>query len=112
MNTSPPAVTVGPALPLPPTFCFPAGRFSLIPSIVCHAISPVFALTAMSRDHGGRWHGSTMSRPEASLPIDAENEWNGPTPSTDARSYGCVEPGASNEYVTPGFFFSTHPTSD
>src|SRR6266516_901997 len=53
-NTSPPAVTVGPALPLPPTFCFPGGRLSLIPSVVCHAISPVLALTATSRDHGGR----------------------------------------------------------
>src|SRR5204863_287989 len=37
-----------------PTFCLPAGRFSFIPSVVCHAIAPVLALTATSRDHGGR----------------------------------------------------------
>jgi len=62
-NTSPPAVTVGPALPLPPTFCFPSGRFSLIPSVVCHAIAPVFALTATSLPHGGRWHGALGPTP-------------------------------------------------
>ena len=58
MKTSPPAVTVGPALPLPPVLRLPSGSASVVPSVVCHAISPVFALTAISRDHGGRWHGS------------------------------------------------------
>src|SRR4249919_2801678 len=90
MNTRPPAVTVGPALPLPPTFCLPAGRKSLTPSVVCHAISPVLALTAIKRDHGGRWHGRITSRPSAFFPADAENVWNGPTPSIDARSYSSV----------------------
>ena len=65
-------MTVGPALPLPPTFCLPAGRKSLTPSVVSQAISPVLALTAIKRDHGGRWHGRTMSRPSAFFPADAE----------------------------------------
>src|SRR4030095_1234867 len=56
-NTSPPAVTVGPALPLLPVSCLPSGSASVSPSGVSHAISPVLALTATSRPHGGRWHG-------------------------------------------------------
>src|SRR5512138_2807369 len=68
-NTRPPAVTVGPALPLLPTSCFPAGRASFSPSTDSHAISPVFALTATSFDHGGRTHdncGPGFGRPFSS----------------------------------------------
>src|SRR4030095_3396472 len=56
-KTRPPAVVVGPALPLPPVSCLPSGSASLRPSVLSHAISPVFALTATRRAHGGRWHG-------------------------------------------------------
>jgi hypothetical protein len=68
MNTSPPAVTMGPALPVEPVFRLPSGRASVIPSVVCQAISPVFAFTANKRPHGGFWHGQfPRVRPLASL---------------------------------------------
>src|SRR4051812_6109907 len=55
--TTPPAVTMGPALPLPPVLRLPSGSASVVPSGTCQAMSPVFALTATRRAHGGRWHG-------------------------------------------------------
>src|SRR5262249_14350871 len=68
INRSPPAVTAGPPKPCDPTFCFPAGRVSLIPSGTCHAMSPVLALIATSRAHGGLLHGQfPMVRPLASF---------------------------------------------
>src|SRR5262245_40701712 len=98
-KTSPPAVTVGPALPLPPTSCLPAGSASLVPSTDSHATIPVFALIAISFDHGGRAHGSCgpgFGLPLSSYPfIGAENVKNGPTPFTLARSYACFDPRAS-----------------
>src|SRR5215510_11846942 len=70
MKMSPPAVTMGPAEPPRPVFCFPAGRLSLTPSVTCHANSPVLAFTAVSRPHGGFWHG---------IPLAANPEY-GPGP--------------------------------
>src|SRR5258708_3956399 len=67
MNTRPPAVTVGPALPTPPTFCFPGGSDSFTPIGTSHPISPVLAFTANRRPHGGFWQGQLpRTRPPAS----------------------------------------------
>src|SRR5271154_4906240 len=69
MNTSPPPVVIGPALPPFPVFCLPSGRPSLMPRVVCHAISPVLPLTAVRRPHGGFWQGQLPTTlPLASLP--------------------------------------------
>src|SRR5439155_26306255 len=92
-------------------FRLPSGNCSVIPNVVCHAMSAVLASTAIRRAHGGFWHGRFTVRPLASL-IGAVNAWNGPGPSNAARSYGAFEPRVSNLYSTPGFFFSTHPMSD
>ena len=112
-KTRPPAVTVGPALPLPPVFCFPAGRKSFTPSVVSHAISPVFALTAISRDHGGRWHGRIDVAAGRVLP---RRRGERVERSDAVHRRAIVERAASRRvsklYVTPGFFFSTQPTSD
>src|SRR5688572_2964333 len=95
-NTTPPAVTDGPALPALPTSCLPSGNASFKPSTLSQAISPVTALTATSLPHGGRWHGALgpTARPLASnCPlIGALKVKNGPTPLMLARSYGCFEP--------------------
>src|SRR5262245_33220733 len=91
-NTRPPAVTDGPALPLPPTARRPSGRASAVPSVLCQAISPVFAFTATSLDHGGRLHGSEPCVLPAASFSGALNEKYGPAPSTLARSYGVVAP--------------------
>ena len=59
MNTSPPAVAIGPPSAIDPDFCR-SGIFSVPgnwPSGTCHAISPVAALTAVSVPHGGGVHG-------------------------------------------------------
>src|SRR5262252_7673726 len=90
--TIPPAVAIGPALPLPPVFFFPSGSVSVMPSGTCQAMSPVFALTATSRAHGGRWHGRlAITRPFSSR-IGALNVKYGPAPLTLPRSYGCLDP--------------------
>src|SRR6516165_6418483 len=57
MNTSPPAVTIGPPAFREPAFRLPSGSDSTMPKGTCQAISPVFAFTATSRDHGGFWQG-------------------------------------------------------
>src|ERR1700674_3996921 len=68
INTRPPAVTMGPALFADPASCLPAGNASTSPSGTCQAKSPVFALTAIRRPHGGRKQGSVATvRPLASL---------------------------------------------
>src|SRR5262249_60470939 len=86
------AVPIGPALPDPPTFCLPAGRASLSPSVVTHAVSPVFALTAHSLPQGGFWHGALPNmRPVASR-MGAAKPLYGPGPLMLPRSYGCVDP--------------------
>ena len=54
LNTRPPAVAVGPALPLPPVSCFSGGSSRVSPSVLCQRMAPVFASSASSRDHGGR----------------------------------------------------------
>src|SRR4051812_12938636 len=82
MNTSPPAVTIGPAEPPRPVLRLPSGKLSLTPKVICHANSPVFALTAVSLPQGGFWQG---------IPL-AVNPAYGPGPVTLARSYGCVDP--------------------
>src|SRR5688572_22422926 len=76
MKTRPPAVTIGPAEPPRPVFCLPAGKLSLTPWVVCHAVSSVLAFTAVSRPHGGFWHV---------MPL-AENPEYGPGPFTLPRS--------------------------
>ena len=69
MKTSPPPVVIGPALPPFPVFCLPSGRPSVMPSVVVHATSPVFPLTAIRRPHGGFWQGQLPTTlPLASLP--------------------------------------------
>ena len=92
-------MTVGPALPELPTSCLPSGSCSFKPSVDSHAISPVFAFTATSLPHGGRWHGRlgpTGRLFSSYLPDSgALNVKNGPTPPMLARSYGCFEPTAS-----------------
>src|ERR1700691_6268687 len=68
MNTRPDAVAMGPALPAPPVLRLPSGSASDVPRVVCHAISPVLALTAVRRLHGGFWQGKVaMVRPLWSL---------------------------------------------
>src|ERR1051326_5642463 len=67
-NTRPPAVTMGPALLADPASCFPSGNDSTSPSGTCQAKSPVFALTAIRRPHGGRKQGRFATvRPLASF---------------------------------------------
>src|SRR6516165_4876981 len=67
MKTNPPAVAIGPPNPGAPTFCLPVGSVSLIPSGTCQAISPVLALIATSRAHGGLLQGQLTTRPPASF---------------------------------------------
>ena len=57
MNTRPPAVTIGPADPPRPVFCFSGGSPSVTPSVICHAKSPVFMSIAVSMPHGGLMPG-------------------------------------------------------
>src|SRR5688572_25317949 len=52
-KTSPPAVTVGPALPELPTSRLPSGSSSITPSGTDQRNAPVFASTATSSPHGG-----------------------------------------------------------
>src|SRR5262245_35011632 len=68
MNNNPPAVAIGPPAPGDPAFCLPAGMVSLTPSGTCHAMSPVLALMATSRAHGGLLQGQfPIVRPLASF---------------------------------------------
>ena len=58
MNTSPPAVTIGPPEPLlAPVSCLPFGSSSVMPRRLAHRMSPVLPSTAISRPHGGLMHG-------------------------------------------------------
>src|SRR5262249_4741415 len=91
-KTSPPAVTIGPALPEPPTFCLPGGSASLIPSVVTQAMSPVFALTAHSFAQGGFWQGALPNMRPFSSRIGAAKPLYGPGPLMLPRSYGCGDP--------------------
>src|SRR3954465_7877443 len=61
MNTSPPAVAIGPPEPALPAFFFPSGIALLIPKGTLQAISPVLAFTATKLDHGGLKHGSPIA---------------------------------------------------
>src|SRR5437016_5580818 len=92
MNTRPPAVTVGPALPTPPVFCLPGGSASFNPSGSSQAMFPLLALTANKRPQGGFWHGQLPS----TLPLEslacALNPLYGPGPLIEPRSYGCGDP--------------------
>ena len=101
-NTRPPAVTVGPALPLPPVSCLPSGSASVRPSGLSHAISPVLALTATSRAHGGRWHGRFATvRPLASL-SGAVNVKYGPGAVDAAAIVGLRRAFGAAAVVQPG----------
>ena len=48
MNTSPPAVTIGPPMFNRPVRCRARGSVSVMPSGTRHAMSPVAALTAIN----------------------------------------------------------------
>src|ERR1700684_1253622 len=58
-NVRPPAVTIAPPSPGRPVFCLPGGKLSVTPSVVRHAILPVFTSTATNWPQGdgvqGRW---------------------------------------------------------
>src|ERR1700733_1718513 len=57
MNINPPAVAIEPPRLTRPVSFLPSGSSSVMPSRTCHAISPVFAFTAVSKPQGGFWHG-------------------------------------------------------
>src|SRR5687767_1526445 len=92
MNRSPLAVTMPPASAGLPVFCLSAGSCSVIPSGICHAISPVDELIAVRRPHGGFWHGQSV------VPILTSNV---PRPGL-VLSYGTGD---------PSFVFSTDPSA-
>ena len=70
MNTSPPAVTIGPPeLLLAPVSCLPLGNSSVMPRRLAHRMSPVLALTAISRPHGGLMQGRVTFRPSAAVKL-------------------------------------------
>src|ERR1700681_4597173 len=103
MNTSPPAVAIGPPMFSRPVLRLPSGNSSVTPSVTCHANSPVLAFTAISRPHGGFWHGQACSPeftmlPERGLPSDHWKRDVGPRMLL--RSYCTAAPGA---------FFSIQP---
>src|SRR5262245_26261336 len=52
---------MGPASAGRPVFCLSAGSCSVIPSGICHVMSPVDELMAVRRPHGGFWHGQFVS---------------------------------------------------
>src|SRR5688572_3201773 len=82
MKTSPLAVATGPARAGRPVFCLSVGSCSVIPSGICHAMSPVDVLIAVRRPHGGFWHGQSVS------PILTSNE---PRPGV-VLAYGTGDP--------------------
>src|SRR5579859_6582545 len=103
MNTSPPAVAMGPPIFSRPVFLLPSGNSSVTPNVTCQANSPVLALTAISRPHGGFWHGHACSPPFTTLPVRGlpSNHWKRDVgPRMLLRSYSTAAPGA---------FFSIHP---
>src|ERR1700727_396529 len=51
-NVNPLAVTIAPPRPGRPVFCMPEGKLSVTPSVVRHAILPVFTSTATNWPHG------------------------------------------------------------
>src|SRR6185369_15227697 len=61
MKTRPPAVATDPPILGRPVFCLSAGRLSVTPSRLSHAISPVFTLIAKSLPHGGWLQGMLVS---------------------------------------------------
>src|ERR1700730_716968 len=61
INTSPPPVATDPPRLGRPVFCFSAGKLSVIPRGVCHAISPVLTLMANNRPHGGWLQGRLLT---------------------------------------------------
>src|ERR1700690_4247856 len=63
IKTKPPAVVMGPPKLSRPVLSLPSGNESVTPNGTCHAKSPVLALTAIRRPHGGFWHGMAPSPP-------------------------------------------------
>src|SRR4051812_1341144 len=61
MNTKPPAVASDPPIFGRPVLCLSAGRLSVMPRVVCQAISPVFTLIAKRRPQGGWLQGMLLS---------------------------------------------------
>src|SRR5438552_989990 len=68
MKTRPPAVAIGPPMLRRPVFFFPSGSSSVMPRGTFHAMSPVFALTAMRCPHGGFWQGHARAPELLMLP--------------------------------------------
>ena len=86
MNTSPPAVTIGPPCPKAPVFLMPfASSSSLVPSGTLQAMSPVLALTAIRCAHGGGWHGRLFAGSQ-------KRAFTVPRPSGLKRRYATVSP--------------------
>src|SRR5579883_394549 len=68
MKTSPPAVAMGPPMFSRPVFFLPSGSSSVMPRGTFHAMSPVFAFTAMRFPQGGFWHGQARAPELLMLP--------------------------------------------
>src|SRR5437867_9160001 len=57
INVRPPAVVIGPPPRLEAPVLTPVGTPSIVPKGICHAMSPVFTLIAVSLPQGGAQHG-------------------------------------------------------
>src|SRR4051812_29049055 len=68
IKTSPPAVAIGPPIFSRPVFLFASGNSSVTPKGTFHAMSPVFALTAIRLPQGGFWHGHARAPELLMLP--------------------------------------------
>src|SRR6266566_4037262 len=70
INTSPPAVVIGPPPKLEAPVLIPAGTPSIVPKGICQAMSPVLTLIAVSLPQGGCQQGQpfTVNKP----PVNGE----------------------------------------
>src|SRR5215472_11658631 len=103
MNTSPPAVAIAPAVLVAPVCCLASGRASVIPRGTSQAKSPVAALTAIKRPHGGLKHGKFPATPHSEFLMMALNP---------PRPLGALLSNGSIPSVLPGMyfgFFCIHP---
>ena len=79
-------------MPCRPVFRLLSGNSSVTPTVVCHAMSPVFAFTAIRRLQGGFWQGHvspTTGLPSGPLTFAAKR-CPGPGPDSLPRSYCSV----------------------